>query len=112
MKAYNTVFFYCSSPDFDDLEWLKRILVYLSNQEEYLAASPLTSLGNFTATRTILAYYIIINKLEETDITYATITNEIMAILYGPPTLMKKFCLEFLICLNHTHTKIENAMVS
>ncbi|XP_050296471.1 uncharacterized protein LOC126736248 isoform X2 [Anthonomus grandis grandis] len=88
--------------DFDDLSWLKRILLYISkNVKNYV--EPLTWKGNFALTRTLLACFIIINKLEETNVTYSTITNEIIGILYGRPTPMKKYYLELLICLNQMH---------
>ncbi|XP_066137388.1 uncharacterized protein THADA isoform X2 [Euwallacea fornicatus] len=103
--------FNCGS--FDDLSCLKHILLYLSKYTKRHTNPALTWQGNFAITRTILAYYIIVNKLEETDATYTTMTNEIMSILYGPQTAMKKFCLELLISLNQMHlfyNKMENAV--
>ncbi|CAG9766886.1 unnamed protein product [Ceutorhynchus assimilis] len=105
--------FLCICRDYEDLHWLKTILLNLSKNVKKPTA-PLTWKGNFILTRTILAYFIIVNKLEETDSTYSTITNEIMSILYGPQTIMKKFCLELLICLNQAlfmYNKLDNVLV-
>lgn len=90
--------------EFSDVNWLKTLLAILTkptdNGKNHI---PLTWQENYVATKTILAYYIIIYKFEETDTTYSTITNEIISYLYGPHYQMKRFFLEFLICLNQKH---------
>ncbi|XP_076259481.1 thyroid adenoma-associated protein homolog isoform X2 [Rhynchophorus ferrugineus] len=90
--------------EFSDVNWLKTLLAVLSKPTNNGRNDiPLTWQENYVATKTILAYYIIIHKFEETDITYSTITNEIISYLYGPHNQMKRFFLEFLICLNQKH---------
>ncbi|XP_060526228.1 tRNA (32-2'-O)-methyltransferase regulator THADA isoform X2 [Cylas formicarius] len=93
--------FLLENPDFADVHWLKRILLGLSRQIKRNAL-PETWRNKFAATRFVLTYYIVINKLEETDVTYSTMTNEIMSYLYGHDPYMKRFCLHFLISLNQT----------
>ncbi|XP_048524151.1 uncharacterized protein LOC109543125 isoform X1 [Dendroctonus ponderosae] len=90
---------------FDDVYWLKQILLYLSKTmtNQPRVASPFTSQENFGRTRLLLAYLIMINKVEETDSTYSTIAIEIMAILYAPHCRLKETCLQFLICLNQVY---------
>lgn len=106
-----TLFLYICR-DFNDLSWLKTILLHLSKFVKKLGV-PYTWQGNFALSRTILAYFIIIHKLEETDATYSTITNEVMSYLYGPENLMKKYYLQLLISLNQMHifyNKMDNAV--
>ncbi|KAL1490921.1 hypothetical protein ABEB36_011593 [Hypothenemus hampei] len=99
--------FICTVADFEDLFWLNEILLQLSKHVK-ASVFPYTWQGNFAQTRTVLAYYIILNKLAETDVTYATVTNEVMSVLYGPNTIMKNFHLQFLISLNTMQEFFQN----
>ncbi|KAJ8947048.1 hypothetical protein NQ318_019941 [Aromia moschata] len=86
---------------YDDLDMLKGILTLLSRQ---IASNllPVTAVSRFPQTRLLLVLYIAVNKFEECDATYPTITNQIMSFLYGHDSEMKRFCLYLLIAMNHT----------
>ncbi|XP_030763962.1 thyroid adenoma-associated protein homolog isoform X2 [Sitophilus oryzae] len=102
----------CSN--FDDVPLLKNILLHLSKQGK-TSDVPLTWQENFLSTRTVLAYYIINNKFEETETTYSTVTNEIMSYMYGHENSMKRFFLELLIKLNQIHlyhNQSDNAIIN
>nr|CAI5832494.1 unnamed protein product [Callosobruchus analis] len=87
-------------PDFNDLRILKVIATQLSRQ---IASKllPLTSIAKFSQTRFLLLLYIVLNKFEHVDITFSTIIDQIMQQLHGRDTIMKRFCLNLLIYLNH-----------
>lgn len=78
---------------------LKEILTLLSRQITSNLL-PMTSMGKFPQMRMLLVLYIIVNKYEECEVTYPTITNQIMSQLYGHNMEMKRFCLNLLIYMN------------
>lgn len=71
---------------------------------------PTTSMSKCSETRMSLLLFIIINKFEESDLTFSTITNQIMCQLYGHNVEMKNYCLNLLIYLNECNSGIKHPL--
>ncbi|XP_050508206.1 thyroid adenoma-associated protein homolog isoform X1 [Diabrotica virgifera virgifera] len=96
-------------PNYQDLDMLRNLVKILSRQITS-NIEPVTSLSKYCQVRLSLLFYIVINKFEETDLTYSTVTNQIICQLYGHDLEMRKFCLNLLIYLNQVHTGYKHSL--
>ncbi|CAG9815559.1 unnamed protein product [Phaedon cochleariae] len=103
------MFFLMKYGTYDDLEMLKTILNVISNQMSSNQV-PVTAMSKFCQTRILLLLYIVINKFEESDLTYPTVTNLIISQLYGPNMETKRFCLNLLIYFNQIQNDYKHAL--
>ncbi|XP_023011741.2 thyroid adenoma-associated protein homolog [Leptinotarsa decemlineata] len=94
---------------YDDLEMLKTIVQILSRQITSNQVA-LTAKSKYPQRRLELLLYIIVNKFEETDLTYPTVTNQLICQLYGHNFEMKRFCLQLLIYLNQIQHDFKHAL--
>ncbi|KAG5896481.1 hypothetical protein JTB14_005862 [Gonioctena quinquepunctata] len=94
---------------YDDLEMLKTIVKILSRQ---IASNqvPITSMSKFPQRRMLLLLYIVVNKFEESDLTYPTVTNQLICQLYGQDPEVKRFCLNLLIYLNQVQNEFTHSL--
>ncbi|KAJ8917148.1 hypothetical protein NQ315_012640 [Exocentrus adspersus] len=84
---------------YPDVGMLRHIMLLLSRQMTS-SLLPVTSMGKYPQTRMMLVLFIAVNKFEENESTYPTVTNQIMSHLYGRDVEMKRFCLNLLIYMN------------
>lgn len=83
---------------------LKKIIITLSRQINSDTV-PLTSKSNYYQNRSILIFYILINKFEESDLIYSTFSKHLLNQLRGNDAEMRRMCLNLIIYLHQTQNR-------
>ncbi|XP_057665069.1 thyroid adenoma-associated protein homolog isoform X1 [Diorhabda carinulata] len=95
--------------NYEDLEMLKNIVRILSKQITSKVV-PITAKGRYYQRRMSLLLYIVINKFEETSLTYSTAINQILCQIYGRDLVMKIYSLNLFIYLNQLQSGFKHAL--